>query len=391
MASTELLLQFALVACLFVVFYTYVGYPVLLLIVSRIWGRQARRDSKSTPSVSIVLAVYNEERFVRGRVEELAGLLRSSGLTGEILVVSDGSIDATSAIADTVDRELVRVIDLPKNQGKAVALTVGCQTSRNDVIVFADVRQRWGSDTLRLLLENFADPRVGAATGDLVVETESGVMAGVGLYWKFEKWLRRTESRLGSMVGVTGAIAAVRRELFHPIPAGTLLDDVYWPMQVAMQGFRVVHDSRSKAYDQLPARVQDEFRRKVRTLSGNFQLLVRLPQLLLPWRNPICWQYVSHKVCRLIAPWALLGVFLTSAVLPGPTFLTVLWAQVIGYAIGLLGMTRLGAQLKPASAAGSFIVLNAAAWIAFWVWSFGRASRSWSKVSYGGGAVSVSR
>ena len=89
------------------------------------------------------------------------------------------------------------------------------------------------------------------------------------MYWKFEKWIRRTESQLYSMVGATGAISAVRRELFRPVPAGTLLDDVYWPLQVAMQGYRVVHDSRAKAYDRLPGRVKDEFRRKVRTLAGN--------------------------------------------------------------------------------------------------------------------------
>jgi biofilm PGA synthesis N-glycosyltransferase PgaC len=330
----------------------------------------------------VVLAACNEEANIRRRLVELIGLIRAAGVQGEIIVVSDGSSDGTPAAADSVDRDLVRVFALPKRQGKAAALSTGCASARNEIIVLADARQTWAEDSLLKLLENFADPEVGAATGDLVVESAPGVLAGVGLYWRFEKQLRRAESRLGCMVGATGAIAALRRPLFQPIPDGTILDDVYWPMQVAMQGYRVVHDSRARAFDCLPPRVKDEFRRKVRTLTGNFQLVARLPVLLLPWRNPICWQYVSHKVCRLAAPWALLGLFFATAALPGPEYAAAFWTQVACYAIGLVGLTRAGARLKPASAAGSFLVLNAAAWLAFWQWSFGRGRISWDKVAY---------
>ena len=122
---------------------------------------------------------------------------------------------------------------------------------------------------------------------------------------RYERWLRHNEGQIGSVVGVTGAISAVRRELFRPIPHGTILDDVYWPLQVAMIGYRVVRDPRARAYDSLPERAGDEFRRKVRTLAGNLQLLARLPGALLPWRNPIWLQFISHKVLRLLVPWAL--------------------------------------------------------------------------------------
>src|SRR5207248_2251639 len=132
----------------------------------------------------------------------------------------------------------------------------------------------------------FADPEVGAVSGDLTL-TSAGVLGGVGLYWRFEKWLRKKESRLWAQVGVSGSISAVRRKLFRPIPRGTILDDVYWPMQVVLQGYRVVHDSEACAFDRLPPRPGDEFRRKVRTLAGNIQLLTLLPALLLPWRNPV--------------------------------------------------------------------------------------------------------
>ena len=175
-------------------------------------------------------------------LSELSQLLATSPLRGEIVVVSDGSTDETASRARKFTSDWLQVVELPKNLGKAAALNVGCQAARNEILVFADVRQSWAKDTLEQLVENFSDPRVGAVSGDLVVASSSGVMAGVGLYWRFEKWLRRQESRLHSTLGVSGSICAVRRELFKPIPQGTILDDVYWPIQVVRQGFRVVHD-----------------------------------------------------------------------------------------------------------------------------------------------------
>jgi cellulose synthase/poly-beta-1,6-N-acetylglucosamine synthase-like glycosyltransferase len=251
------------------------------------------------------------------------------------------------------------------------------------VIVFADVRQRWHPDALGLLVENFADPQVGAATGELCLESSDGAVAGVGFYWRYEKWIRKLESRAHSMVGVTGAISAVRRELFCEIPARTLLDDVYWPMQVAMRGYRVVHDERARAYDRLPDRPGDEFSRKVRTLSGNFQLIARLPMALLPTRNPVWFQFVSHKLMRLAVPWLLLAMLLTAALLTGSIYRLALAAQIAGYALALAGFCRpVHGRSRLATAATSFLVLNAAAWWAFWIWLGGRTGAAWKKVRY---------
>jgi cellulose synthase/poly-beta-1,6-N-acetylglucosamine synthase-like glycosyltransferase len=269
-----------------------------------------------------------------------------------------------------------------ENSGKAAALSAGCAEARHDILVLADARQEWATDALGCLLENFADPTVGGASGDLVVEAAPGVMGGVGLYWRYEKWLRKTESRLHSTVGVTGAICAVRRELFRPIPAGTILDDVYWPLLVVMQGYRVVHDDRARAYDRLPGRALDEFRRKVRTLSGNFQLAARLPSALLPWTNPVWWQFLSHKLARLVVPWALLGALGAAGALDGPLYRSLFWVQVASYTAGAVGTLGPGAPTRVSSAAASFLVLNAAAWMAFWVWISGRSARSWGKVVY---------
>jgi glycosyltransferase involved in cell wall biosynthesis len=369
--------------CAAVAAYTYVGYPLLLALASRV-RHAPRRVEPTRASVSLVLAVHNEEQNLPRRLEELTALVKASGLPGEILVVSDGSTDRTVEVARGSEADGVRVFALEPNQGKAAALTRGAAEARHDLLVFADARQRWADDALTRLVENFADPTVGAVSGDLVLESAPGVLAGVGLYWRFEKWLRKTESRLGSQVGVTGAISAVRRALFPAaIPTGTLLDDVYWPLCVAMGGHRVVHDDRARAFDRLPDRPRDELRRKVRTLAGNFQLVTLLPASLLPWRNPVWLQWLSHKLLRLVVPWALLGLLVSNAfLLDDPLYLVLFVGQLACYGLALLGLTPLGRRVKPLGAAASLMMLNAAAWLAFWVFLTGRSRQAWRKVNY---------
>ncbi len=375
--------------CLACVVYTYIVYPILLGILARFCSRPLRRDGAVPTSVSILLAAHNEAPRLGSRLEELLALLGRSGLAGEIIVVVNGSTDGTADRVKPYISDRVRVLEFVELVGKAAALSAGAAVATSEVLVLGDVRQRWAEGVLRRLVNNFADPEIGAVSGDLVIESAPGVLAGVALYWRFEKWLRIRESRLWSMVGATGAISAVRRALFRPIPPGTILDDVYWPLCVAMQGFRVYHDAEAHAYDRLPPRTQDEFRRKVRTSSGNFQLLARLPGALLPWVNPIWLQFVSHKLLRLAVPWALLGLFLLSALLPGPVYATLFAGQAGFYLLGLAGLwPALGRRWQLAAAAASFLVLNSAAWIAFWVWLCGRRTRTWGKVAY---PVEVSR
>jgi cellulose synthase/poly-beta-1,6-N-acetylglucosamine synthase-like glycosyltransferase len=277
----------------------------------------------------------------------------------------------------------LRLIALSTNNGKAAALSTGAAAASSEIIVLADARQTWSPDALVRLLGNFADPDVGAVSGELIVESQPGVMSGVGLYWRYEKWLRRYESRIHSTVGLTGAICAVRRHLFCPIPPGTLLDDVYWPLCVAMQGYRVVFEHRAYAYDRLPELVASEFRRKLRTLSGNYQLMVRLPAALLPWRNPIWFPFMAHKLARLMVPWALLTAIFCSTVLGGPLYWTLFAGLMTGLAIGAVGLIpAVAARSRVACSAATFVVLNAAAWWAFWVWIRGRAEGTWVKTDY---------
>ena len=235
-----------------------------------------------SPAVSVILVVHNEEARIERRLRELNGLVRAMNNKSEMIVVSDGSTDDTVRLAHQCADDSMRVLELPR-MGKAAALTYAAANARHPILVFADVRQSWSPDALKNLVANFADRKVGAVGGQVLCERADGVLAGVGLYWRLEMALRRLESRLHSTVGTSGPISAVRRELFWPIPAGTVLDDVYWPLRVTMQGYRVVHDPRAIAYDHWPQTPRGEFWRKVRTQSGLFQLCARLPTALLPW------------------------------------------------------------------------------------------------------------
>ena len=365
------------------VVYSYLLYPLLMAVLAKLCPRPKQTSENFAGSVSFVLCVNNEEARIETRLNELCRLLPLSERDWEIIVVSDGSTDNTVRLAQTFADRNVHVVELVENVGKAEALSRGAAEAEHDILVFGDVRQRWADDAVAKLLSNFADPRVGAVSGELLIESSPGVMAGVGLYWRCERWLRSNQGKVHSTVGVTGAICAVRRELFRPIPRGTMLDDVYWPLNVNLQGFRVIHERRARAFDRFPEKASDEFRRKVRTLSGAFQLLTLLPEAALPGRNPVWYAFWSHKITRLIVPWSLILMMFCSLFLPGPFYRVMLALHLIGYGIGLLGMVpAIGSRVRLAGTVASVLVLNAAAFVAFWIWISGRAGQSWHRVKY---------
>jgi biofilm PGA synthesis N-glycosyltransferase PgaC len=368
------------------VFYVYAGYPLLLFVWTRArafarvpsdehaefataaggglvdpWADMAVAHESDSPGVSIVLAARNEATRLRARVENL--LLQNYDGDVEIIVASDGSTDDPSAALRGLPGN-VRLLELPTG-GKAAALNAGVAQARHEILVFADARQTFAPDALRHLVAPFADPSVGGVTGELLLDTEAGrergeaaaVGEGVGLYWRYEKALRRMESAVGSTLGATGAIYALRRSLWRPLPPDTILDDVLAPMRAVLDGYKVVFEARAKAFDRASRDAATESRRKVRTLAGNVQILWLEPRLLQPFKNPVWLQYLSHKVGRLVVPYFLVLLLVVSAVLaPRHWFYEfALMAQLAFYALALWG-TLLADRV--ARLAWTFVVLN---------------------------------
>jgi cellulose synthase/poly-beta-1,6-N-acetylglucosamine synthase-like glycosyltransferase len=321
------------------VFYVYIGYPALLLLWRRFGGRQVKKKYWE-PTVSIVIAVHNERQWIERKLRNCLALDYPKRKL-QIIVSLDGPTDGSEFLVwKNYAASGVEMVHSKDHYGKATALNRALRRAKGEIVVFADARQTFDLDVVRELTANFADETVGAVSGELMLEPSPGASRegeGIGLYWRYEKALRAMESQIHSVTGATGAIYAIRRSLYEDLPEDTILDDVLTPLRIVMQGKRAVFEPRAKAYDTVACCPLAEYRRKVRTLCGNYQLAGQLPQLLVPWRNPIFVQFVSHKLGRLLVPWALLTLFVTNLMMLRGIYLLSFLIQSTWYACALAG------------------------------------------------------
>jgi poly-beta-1,6-N-acetyl-D-glucosamine synthase len=365
----------------FLVAYTYFGYLGWLWLRARLWPWPVLR-SEQEPHVSIVMIVRNEERWLESKIQNLLQLDYPPTLS-QIVVVSDGSTDRTDSILrQHADVPRIQLLMNQLSRGKASGLNDAISLAGGDVVVFTDARQKIEAGAIRRLVENFADPQIGCVSGALMLgDPEWGEAGkGMGLYWRIEKKIRELESESGSVVGATGALYAVRRELLVPVPDGTILDDVYIPMHVARQQKRVIFDERARAWDSPDLGGGLEFARKVRTLSGNYQL-VQLAPWLLSRHNPLLLRFVSHKLLRLAVPFALAAMLIASLWLSAGLYRLALVLQLAFYGLAvfaLAGLPKAGMVGRAADAAGTFVLLNTAAVVAFANFIAGRKA-AWSR------------
>ena len=338
-----------LVASLAVIVYAYAGYPILCALRARIIHRPLRKFPDFRPRVSVLIAAWREARTIGAKLESLG---KQTLVPDEIILVCDGSDDGTPEIAR--DRFPHVTVIQKERAGKPAALNVALAKATGDVVVFTDARQPLSPQTIQSLVEDLGDPKVGAVGGALELAGD----APAGFYWKYEALIRTWEAASGSTVGVSGALWAAKRSLLCPMPDETILDDVLQPMRIRLQGFRVGFEPQAVAYDRA-AESKREFARKVRTLSGNFQLLLIEPKLLLPFVNPSWLDFVSHKLLRLIVPYAMVAALISSAFLPAPINYALVGAQLGGYALSIFSM--MGLRFKIAALCETLVVLNAAA------------------------------
>jgi len=357
--------------CLALLAYTYFGYAVWLRLLVRLRPRPILQRPIQ-PDVSVLIAARNEEANLPAKLENLR-LLDYPQSHLQIVIVSDGSTDGTASLLRQHAATITPVI-LDQSNGKASALNQAVQHATGEILVFQDARQLVDPDAISELVCCFADPTVGAVSGELLLETSSGAPSSeaLGIYWRIEKVIRKLESASGSVVGATGAIYAIRRELYTQIPPETILDDVFVPLHVVRMGKRVVFQPSAIARDRLFSEKGKEFGRKVRTLTGNYQLVQLAPWLLTP-ANPLLFRLISHKFLRLLAPLLLVAMLAASAASSGPFYSLAFWLQVLFYAIAIFGLVSPSARkFKPVAIANTFVMLNAAAVLAFYNFVAGR-------------------
>lgn len=369
--------------------YIYVGYPVLIRGLAKLRPLQRQKVMPSVPTddsqkVSLVVSSYNDAAQLDAKLRDLLASPQVAWI-GEILIGSDGSTDNTRELIAILNDPRISLFSFEQRRGKPAVLNNLIPRCRFPIVVLCDARQIFSPDAIPQLLSNFADPRVGVVSGELVLresDNETTAGRGIGAYWKYEKLIRRAEGRFRSVPGATGALYALRRELFRTIPESTLLDDVVVPMQAVTQGSLCVFERNAIAYDRPSETLEKEATRKRRTIAGAAQLILHHPQWLVPWRNPIWFEYVSHKVLRLGSPILLLICLLSHLPLIGePLYFWLFVGHAFFYYSAFAGWCcqRMGQKSVLFGIQLMFFMLNATTVAALWDAARGKFRVTWQR------------
>jgi biofilm PGA synthesis N-glycosyltransferase PgaC len=360
--------------------YTYIGYPLLIWLISR------KRHESTThlesidewPDVEIVIPVFNEENNVLEKLNNLISLRYPQGKL-HITFVSDGSYDRTNALLR--NQPGVSLLAYAIRRGKPHALNMALSRIRSDIVVFTDARQGLAPDSVQRIVARLMQPGIGVVSGELLhVDPQTQTGQHVGLYWRYEKWIRKSESRIHSTAGATGALYAIRRKQFVNLREDTLLDDFEVPIQILRSGYRIVFEEGALVYDSPQEIMAGERKRKIRTLTGNFQSFLRNSWLFSPLANPIFFQFMSHKVFRLLVPYAMAFSFIGSLTANGDFYLLMAFLQAIFYTTGLMGLLWTALRMtRLVSFIVVFLEMNWAAVAALWSFIFQRVEVRWEK------------
>lgn len=397
MSPFEAVLAFTAVACIGLVAYSYLLYPFVLLAVAAVaqmlrdarfvFGKADRRAARPAelPVVAVVVAAYNEERHIGERIANLLALDYPPERL-RVYIGSDGSRDGTARILESCPDPRVLGLVFVQNRGKASVLNDLVARTVEPIVVFSDANTHFDRAALRLLVAHFDDPAVGCVSGELRLKANAGGNNQDSLYWRIEQFLKFFEARIGGLLGANGAIYAIRRELWTPLPADTVCDDFCVAMNIAAAGHRLEYEARAWAEEDTPEAIGEEFRRRVRIGIGNFQALWRHPEYLWKTSAGTRFAYCSHKVLRWIAPHLLLGALLCSLLLAPAHPFWGLFALLLvlggGGAWLLYAASERGLRLPgPLRIPAFLFALNWAFLVASWRFASGRYGGSWRRSS----------
>lgn len=354
MAHLYIVLQIVFWIGLFIVFYTYLGYGMLLYLLVRIKEMFVKPVAltlpESLPDVTLFIAAYNEEAIVHDKMANCRSLSYPKDKL-HIVWITDGTTDRTNELLKQYPE--VTVLFQPQRQGKTAALNRGIAFVKTPYLVFTDANTMLNKDAIKEIIRLFTDPSVGCVAGEKRVEiqTEQGATAGEGIYWKYESALKELDYRLYSAVGAAGELFAIRTELFEQMPNDTLLDDFILSLRIAQKGYKIAYAKNAYAIESASLNMKEEEKRKIRIAAGGLQSIWRLRSLLNLFRNGrLSFQYISHRVLRwTVTPlllFLLLPLNMLLAAYGSPFYVTILILQLAFYGMGYLGQQLEQKQMR---------------------------------------------
>jgi cellulose synthase/poly-beta-1,6-N-acetylglucosamine synthase-like glycosyltransferase len=358
--------------------YIYFGYPLLVWLLARVFGRDPQRRD-ATPTVSLLIPAYNEEAHIEEKLRNSLALDYPSDQL-EIVVASDGSTDKTTRIVESYRSRGVKLFAVRDHIGKAALLSRTVPLLRGELIVFSDTSSELEPGALRALVRNFADRKVGCASGLYRLKGSADLRGeGEGLYWRYETFIKRQESRLHSILGAHGAFYAIRKSMFERLGEAAINDDYLIPMRIVAQGYRAVYEPQAVAWERHVASVEGEFARRRRIAAGNCQQIADLRALLNPYYGWVAFSFFSHKVLRTLAPIFLVILLVSGFWLPSPWSGIVLGLQFAFYASAAVGYAcqRRGQMVKWLSPPFYFCLGNLAMLAGLLNYCFGRKRVTW--------------
>lgn len=322
-----------------IILYTFFGYPLILAVWAKLRPRPVRASREHTPSVSLIIAAYNEEDLIAAKIANSFALDYPHELL-EVIVAADGSSDRTAEVAARDPR--VKVVYTPERSGKMAALNRAIAAATGEIVVCSDANNYYPPQTLRAIVAPFADPEVGMATGRKQIADAEGrpLDKSEGLYWRYERLIMTWESKVGSVAAAVGEIMALRRSVFRPLTSGTVVnDDFVLAMTIALDGWRVAYAPEALSLEPASATLGDEAKRRARMVSGRMWALWSLLPSLARRRPQLAWKVFSHKALRPVVPMAMIAAALSSLPLaPGNTLMILLAAaQGAFYGAAALG------------------------------------------------------
>jgi biofilm PGA synthesis N-glycosyltransferase PgaC len=295
------------------VVYTYAGYPAILGLLGRLRPSRPEPPAQAAlPRVTLIVAAYNEEEVIVDKLRNSLAQDYPSDLL-EIIVAADGSNDDTEARVRSFEAEGVRLLLNPERRGKVAAINRAAAAATGEILVFSDANNAYGPSVIRELVVPFGDLEIGGVVGSKrVAEGDGSLGETEGLYWRYEAYIQRMETRLGSCTAAAGEILAIRSSLFEPPPEGIINDDFYMVMRLLRRGYRVVYRPQAQSVERVSASGRDENTRRARIVAGRFQAM-SLSRQLLPFHSPqLVWQVLSHKFMRPLVPLAMIGMLVSN-------------------------------------------------------------------------------